>query len=339
MAKRTLDNVKLGIFVLIGLVLLILFLYMLSKNQSIFSSRFEIKAKFENVSGLVAGNNVRLSGIVVGIVEEVNLVNDTLVMVTLGLNEETRTMVRKNARASVGTDGLIGNRVVDIVPVKEPAPLIEPGDVLLGIGETSTEQMLRTLNQTNQNILVISEGLKQTVDRINKSTQLATLLNDETLSRDLKAALANLRRATGHAATTMDDLRTVVAGVRNGEGTIGALLRDTSMAYELDQVVKSLQTVENQAGQLAQDMTGLVGDVNKVVDGLQTDLQQGHGPANMFMRDSIAAANLQQTLGNLEVGTARFSENMEALKHNFLFRRYFKKQEKKQKEAQKNASQ
>ncbi len=339
MAKRTLDNVKLGIFVLIGLVLLILFLYMLSKNQSIFSSRFEIKAKFENVSGLVAGNNVRLSGIVVGIVEEVNLVNDTLVMVTLGLNEETRTMVRKNARASVGTDGLIGNRVVDIVPVKEPAPLIEPGDVLLGIGETSTEQMLRTLNQTNQNILVISEGLKQTVDRINKSTQLATLLNDETLSRDLKAALANLRRATGHAATTMDDLRTVVAGVRNGEGTIGALLRDTSMAYELDQVVKSLQTVENQAGQLAQDMTGLVGDVNKVVDGLQTDLQQGHGPANMLMRDSVAAANLQQTLGNLEVGTARFSENMEALKHNFLFRRYFKKQEKKQKEAQKNASQ
>ena len=71
MAQRTIDNVKLGTFVLIALGLLILFLYMLGRNQSIFSSRFEVQAHFENVNGLVVGNNVRVSGIVVGIVEEV----------------------------------------------------------------------------------------------------------------------------------------------------------------------------------------------------------------------------------------------------------------------------
>lgn len=331
MANRVVDNVKLGVFVLSGLLLLILFFYMLSKNESIFTSRFEIKAHFQNVSGLVSGNNVRVSGIVVGIVEKVELVSDTLVVVTLALNDDMRRVVRKNALAALGTDGLIGNRVVNILPADEAAPLIEPGDILQGQKEISTEEMLRTLNQTNQNVLLISKGLMETIERINKSTQLTTLLGDESLSQNLKAALLNLRNATGQASATMQDLRAVVAGVRQGEGSVGALLRDTSFARELNLAVHKLQAVENQADRLAQNMDALVKEVDGAVKGLQTDLDQGSGPANLLLKDSLAAVRLQNTLGNLEQGTARFSENMEALKHNFLFRRYFKKLEKEQK--------
>lgn len=328
MAKRTLDNVKLGIFVITGLVLLIFFLYLLGKNQSIFTSRFQVKARFENVSGLVAGNNVRVSGIVVGIVENVKLVNDTLVVVTLALNDEMRDVIRKNALASIGTDGLIGNRVVNILPAKEPAPLIEPGDILQSQKDVSTEEMLRTLDLTNKNILVISEGLKQTIERINKSSQLATLLEDPSLSRNVKAALLNLRNATGTASETMEDLHLAIGDIREGKGTVGYLLKDTSMAYQLTQAVAKLQAVENQADKLARDM-------NTLVEGLQTDIDKGEGPANLLMKDSLAAARIQNTLGNLEEGTARFNENMEALKHNFFFRGYFKKLEKEKKKQMK----
>lgn len=335
MAKRTLDNVKLGIFVLTGLLLFILFLYMLGKNQSIFASRFEIKANFENVSGLVAGNNVRVSGIVVGIVEEVELVNDTLVVVTLALNDEMKKVIRKNAIASIGTDGLIGNRVVNLLPSKEPAPLIEPGDVLQSEKDVSTEAMLRTLDKTNQNILTISEGLKLTIDRINQSSQISSLLNDKSLSQNLKASLVNLRNATASASESMQDIhaatsdiRSSIGNVREGKGALGYLLTDTSMATQLNQVVLKLQSVENQADQLAQEM-------NDLVQGLQNDIDRGQGPANLMMKDSLAAARLQNTLGNLEEGTARFNENMEALKHNFLFRRYFKKLEKEKKKKEK----
>lgn len=321
MAKRTIDNLKLGIFVLTGLVLLILFLYMLGRNQSIFSKRFEIKAHFENVSGLISGNNVRVSGIVVGIVEAVQLVNDTLVVVTIALDDNMRQVIRKNATANIGTDGLIGNRVVNLVPVREPAPLIEPGDVLQGQKDISTEEMLRTLDKTNKNVLVISEGLIQTIERINKSTQLAALLNDESLSRNLRAALLNLHNASASASETMTDLHGVVGDVRAGKGSVGALLRDTSLAFELNEVVGKLQAVEDQADQLARNMDALV-------QGLDRDVRQGQGPANLLMKDSLAAARLQNTLGHLEEGTARFSENMEALKHNFLLRRYFRKLEK-----------
>ncbi len=338
MANRIFDNVKLGVFVLTGLILFIVFLYVLGKNQSIFSSRFQVEAHFENVNGLVAGNNVRVSGIVVGIVEEVKLVNDTLVVVTLALDEEMRTVIRKNATAALGTDGLIGNRVINIVASREPAPLIESGDILQSRKEVNTEDMLRTLDQTNKNILLISEVLKATIDRINQSTQLAALLDDPGLSRDLKSALNNLRTATGAASETMQDLHGAIGDIRGGKGALGFLLTDTSMAFQLNQAMLKLQSVENQAGQLTQDM-------NHLVEGLQTDIREGKGPANLLMKDSLAAARVQNTLGNLEEGTARFSENMEALKHNFLFRGYFKKLEKekakaakaKEKEAKKKA--
>lgn len=335
MAKRTFDHIKLGLFVLVGLGLLILFLYMLGRNKSIFNSRFEVKVHFENVSGLVPGNNVRVSGIVIGIVEAVDLVNDTSVVVTLGLDDDMRQVIRKNALANIGTDGLIGNRVVNLLPVKTPAPLIEPGDILQSLPDVSTEEMLRTLDHTNQNVLVISQGLIETIDRINKSTQLTTLLDDASLSRDLKAALFHLRQASGTAAATMRDIHTVVGGIRNGEGSIGTLLRDTALAYEFDQAVFQLRALENQLGNLTQQTSALVRDVNGVVQGVQTDLKEGQGPVRLLMQDSLAAARLQNTLGSLEEGAARFSENMEALKHNFLFRRYFKKLEKQKAKAAK----
>jgi phospholipid/cholesterol/gamma-HCH transport system substrate-binding protein len=280
---------------------------------------------------------VRLSGIVIGIVEAVELVNDTLVVVTLGLDDQMRQVIRKNAQASIGTDGLIGNRVVNLLPVKAVAPLIEPGDILLSQKDISTEEMLRTLDQTNQNIFIISQGLIETIERINKSTQLTTLLNDESLSYDLKAALANLHLASRTAAATMQGLNSVVSGVREGEGTVGALLRDTTLAVEFNQVVHQVHSLGVELDQLTLQTNTLVRDIDTLVQGLQTDLQEGQGPVRLLMQDSLAAARIQNTLGNLESGTARFNENMEALKQNFLFRRYFKKLEKKQRKMQEAA--
>jgi phospholipid/cholesterol/gamma-HCH transport system substrate-binding protein len=329
MANRTSDNIKLGVFALTGLVLVVAFLYLLGKNQSIFSTRFPVKAHFENVNGLTPGSNVRVSGIVVGVVESVNLINDTLVEVELRLDDEMRRVVRKNTLADISTDGLVGNRVVNLLPAKESAPMIEPGDIIQSQKDVSTAEMLKILNKTNQNVLVISEGLLETVERINKSTQLTTLLQDESLSRDLKAALANLRVTTATASATATDLRSVMAGIRAGEGTVGALLRDTTLAHELNLAARKLHSVETQAGQLVQNMDSLVRQVALLTDNVQTDIRQGPGTAHLLLRDSLAAARIQTTLGNIEQGTARFNESMEGLKNSFLLRRYFRKQEKK----------
>ncbi|MBK9338880.1 MAG: hypothetical protein IPM98_21025 [Lewinellaceae bacterium] len=181
MANRTSDNIKLGIFVLAGLALLIAFLYMLGKNQSLFSNRFPVTAHSENVNGPDARQ--QRSGIAHRrrVVESVTLMHDTLVEAGPRLDDKMRRVIAKTPWPTSATDGLVGNRVVNLLPAKEPAPLIEPGDIIQSRKDVSTAEMLHILNKTNQNVLVISEGLLETVERINRSPQLTTLLQDESL--------------------------------------------------------------------------------------------------------------------------------------------------------------
>src|SRR6478752_6018204 len=117
MAKQSISNVKLGIFVLSGLFILVFTLYMIGKNQNLFGNTFQLKARFDNVYGLMSGNNVRFSGIQIGTVRNVNIVNDTLIEVEMDVDEEVKKFIHKNAIASIGTEGIMGNKVVNISTV------------------------------------------------------------------------------------------------------------------------------------------------------------------------------------------------------------------------------
>jgi phospholipid/cholesterol/gamma-HCH transport system substrate-binding protein len=329
MSKHTIDNVRLGLFVLAGTVLLILGLYVIGKDYALFETTFPIKARFENVGGLVAGHNVRFAGITVGTVKSVEILNDTTIEVVMHIKEEMRQVIRKNSIASLGTDGIVGNKIIILEPVKEPAPFIEAGDIMRSKEEIKMSEIMETLRRTNENVAVISESLVQTVQRINSSAQLAVLLDDTSLSDNLRAALINLRTATREASTMMQDLHHTLGGIERGEGTVGVLLKDTSLAHQLDQAVRQIQTAASEADQLANDLSRLS---NRV----ENDFQQGSGPVQSLLRDSAMTAEIQSTLRNVEKGTAAFHENMEALKHNFLLRRYFKKQAKQKNPTQQN---
>ena len=115
MINRTLNNIKLGVFVLSGLLFLILLLYMIGKNKNLFGSNYTIKARFENIQGLKPGNNVRFAGIDVGTVDKINIINDTVIEVEMLINNKIKNIIKKNALVSIGTDGLVGNKVVNII--------------------------------------------------------------------------------------------------------------------------------------------------------------------------------------------------------------------------------
>jgi phospholipid/cholesterol/gamma-HCH transport system substrate-binding protein len=323
MKKRLLDNALLGMMVLAGMLVLVFALYLIGQDDALFQKNFVLKTRFENVGGLVAGHNVRYSGINVGTVKSVVFINDTAIEVTMLIREDMQQIIRKNAVASLGTDGIIGNKVVNLTPTKEgPADLVQPNDMIRSREEVSVSEIMETLHYTNQNVAVITDGLKETVHRINTSTQLATLLEDNSISVNLKAALVNIRNASNDAAGMMDELHAAIGGIERGEGTVGVLLKDTSLAYNLEEAVAKIQTVANHADQLARDL-------NQLTNTLDKDYNSGGGPASAILRDSVMTDDLRQTLRNVETGTAAFSENMEALKHNFLFRGYFKRQAKK----------
>ena len=329
MAERRGQVIRLGIFVITGIALLILALFLIGKNQHLLGSHYTLKAHFSNVAGLRTGNNVRFAGIEVGTVKSLTILNDTVLEVTMLVRKEMKSVIRKNALASLGADGLMGNKVVNIVARPGNAGYAEDGDLLPSRHAVDIDDVLRTLAGTGDNIRDISDGLKVTVARINNSNGLWKLLADTTLDIGMRRVVRNLERASGHAEAMTADLRGIVADVEDGKGNLGILLRDSTMALQLDSAIQGLQGVAAQANLLAEDL-------DRMTKGIDRQIQEGDGAVHRMLKDTALAGNLSRSMQNVEKGTEAFNENMEALKHNWLFRGYFKKQEKAKKKQEQN---
>ena len=159
MAKTTLENLKLGIFVVLGTALLLIAAYLLGNRQNMFGKTFGITAVFKNANGLQNGNNVRFSGINVGTVSQIEMVNDTTIRVHMIITEKMQEHIKNDAIAMIGSDGLVGSMLINIVPGSGEAPLIKEGDVLESVSKIATQDMLSTLNVTNENAALLTADL------------------------------------------------------------------------------------------------------------------------------------------------------------------------------------
>lgn len=329
MEKQTVNNVKLGVFVLAGLTFLILLLYMIGKNRSFFGSHFVLKARFENVQGLKTGNNVRYAGIEVGTVDAIRILNDTSLEVSMIIDENVKGTIHKNAIAAIGTDGLVGNKVVNISGSKEPAPEVQNGDILPTKKPVDTDEMLRTLYSTNNDVAIIAEKLKITINNVNNSKALWKLLDDKGMAANFKASAANIRAVTEKAKDIVQDINTLTTDLRIGKGSLGQLLTDTAFVSNLNGAVNSIKTIGIIADSLSMR-------INKTIQGIDNEVQNGKGIFHLLLKDTSLVNKFNASIENIREGTEGFNQNMEALKHNFLFSGYFKKLERERlKEAKK----
>ncbi len=324
MAKQTINNIKLGIFIIAGLLLLIIGLYMIGRDSNLFSKNYVLKTRFEHVQGLTPGNNIRYAGIQVGTVKKVTILNDSTIEVTMFIEEEMKQYIRVNDVVSISTDGLMGNKLLQITASKDGSPFAADGDVLKTKKIISTDEMLELLNRTNQNVAVISEDLKNTVERINNSKVLWQVLDNEALPKNILASVSNIRSATIKADLMVSDLQTIIAAVKNGDGSLGKIITDTAIAYNLNEAIEKIKQVGIHADSLAADLQTFTRSVNN-------DVTNGRGTVHSLLKDSILVQKLINSLQHIEKGTEDFQQNMEALKHNFLFRGYFKRLEKQKK--------
>ena len=327
MARQTINNAKLGLFVLAGLLFLIILLYMIGRNRSLFGSTYLLKARFENVQGLIPGNNVRYAGIQAGTVKNIDILNDTTIEVSMIIETKMENIIRKDAITSIGTDGLVGNKVINIVPGRSNAAIAIEGDLLATKKALDTDDILSTLSNTNKDVAIIVAGLKTTVERINNSSALWTLLSDDTIPIDIRKSATNIQLATAKASIMTNDLHAIIRELKEGKGSAGILLKDTAFAYNLNDAALKIKSVGVQADKLSIQL-------NTLVSGIQNDINKGKGPANALLRDSSMVNNLNKSLDNIQKGTDGFNQNMEALKKSLLFKGYFRRQEK-QKEASK----
>ncbi|HYM92803.1 MAG TPA: MlaD family protein [Chitinophagaceae bacterium] len=328
MAKTTVSNIKVGVFVLAGIFFLILLLYMIGRNQNMFGSSFELKARFQNIQGLRSGNNVRYSGIQAGTVKKINILNDTVIEVVMLVDKKMKKYIRKSAIVSIGTDGLMGNKLVNISPSKEPGDLVEDGDVLQIKKTIDTDDMLQTLAKTNNDVAIIAAEMKTTIQRINNSTAVWKILNDNTLPQNIRTSLANVRSATAKANEMVNNLNTLITDVKSGKGSLGAILTDSTLAKGLNEAIAKINSVGEKADSLAADL-------KKATQNIQNQVTNGKGPVTAFLKDSAMVKNINKSLDNIQKGTDDFNQIMDALKKSFLFRGYFRKLERqKQKDSQ-----
>ena len=320
MPQRPASNtVRLGLFVVAGLGCLLATLFLLGRQQNLFSKSLPVRADFRNVSGLLTGNNVRLGGITVGTVKEIQIVNDTTVRVKMNLNQDVRLFVRKNAVASVGTDGLVGNTIINLsAGPGRPAPPVDPGDVLATKTPVGLDAMLGTLNASSKNLVGITQDLRQMTGKLNGSA-LWQLLNDEQLPAGVRQSLGNVTAATAQLRTAARDAALLTGGVRRGRGPLGYLLTDQKMAGQL--------------GHAGQQLAATSDTLAATLAGLKHQLQAGQGPVHTLLADTALSGQLRQSARNVAQGTKKLDESMEALQHNFLLRGYFKKQAKKKAQA------
>ncbi|MDR3697429.1 MlaD family protein [Mucilaginibacter sp.] len=320
MANQVENNAKLGLFVTIGLLALIFSFYMIGKNQNLFGANFQLKVRFSNTSGLIEGDNVLFAGIQAGTVKNIEIVNDSTIEVLLTIDDKVKPFIKENALASIGTEGLMGEKVVNITPPKVPGRRVKDGDELASRKTINTDEMLQTLSQSNNNIAAISEGLKTAVTKLNNSA-IWELLNDEGVVNNAKITLRNISKASANANEMTKGLNQLVTHIKQGKGTAGLLLADTAMAGNVKEAVARIKSAGN-------NVNNLTVRLNEMVKNLNGSLNNGSGTLHMLLKDSTLAKNLGTSMENVKKGTDNFNQDMEALKHNFLLRGYFKNLEK-----------
>ncbi|MBT1690742.1 MlaD family protein [Dawidia soli] len=319
MRNKTLDNTKVGLLVMVGLVFLVFTLYMIGRNRNLFGSTFTIHATLTHVNGLVPGNNVRFRGINVGTVGRIDVTSDTAIVVTLNIDESMKPYIQKNVVAAVGTDGLMGDKLINLNVPRTAAAPIEEHDTIQSLKPIETEEMLRTLNATNNNVERISTDLYEITTRLKSSESLWSLLSDSLLARNLRDAVSDFRTAGAHTADMTLTAKTIVRDLHHGDGIAYRLFADTSLSNKLDNSMQQIQRASQETSAMMKDLQQIVGN-----------LRQGEGTAGLILADTLARRSLLRSLQSIEQGTGRFNENMEALRSNFLFRGYFNKQQRKQ---------
>ena len=325
MKQTNTQKFNLGLFIVIGTLILVIALYFIGNKQNLFGKTFKISAVFNNVNGLQLGNNVRYSGINVGTVKSITMVNDTTICVDMVIEEKILTHIKKNAVAAIGSDGLVGSMVINIAPSNKASVALTPGDTIKSYSKINTNDMLETLNTTNENAAILTSDLQKITTAINQGKgTLGMLIKDDELAKDLKQTIKNLTAASASASKTISDLNTTINTINLDESVAGVLLNDSIAAFKMKSIISNLATS-------SYGLDTVITNLNSLI----VNIKNSKGTLNYVLNDTLLVKNIDATMLNIKEGSIKLNEDLEALKHNFLFKGYFKKLERQKKREEK----
>lgn len=296
---KQLEGARLGIFIFIGTILLVISIFLIGSREQLFTGTIEIKAYFNQIEGLKTGAPVRLSGYDIGSVSGISLVDEKTgnVEVRMRIDSELKRFIRLDSQAAIETEGLVGKKIVTITP---GSPNLE---------EISDGGIIKSKNPLNISVII----------------------------EETEAVIAYLKNVT-------KDLADIVNKVNKGEGTIGKVVNDdrlyrsaVSITQNADKSLTAITDRLTDVSDIIIEMTQSIKSIISNVDNATADIKRliekvdkGEGALGTLISDQSVADSIKVILNNLaktsedaKIASSSFAENMEALKHNWLFKGYF----------------
>ena len=303
--------VTVGLFIFIGIVVLILGILTVGNLHETFVKKIIITSVLDDANGLQAGNNVWFSGVKIGTVNKLSFYGKSQVKINMKIDEKSQQYIRKDAKVKISTDGLIGNKIIIIYGGTSKAGAVTDGDTL-GIEKLYTsDDMIDTLQANNINLLSITTNLKTITHNLaDGQGTLGKLLNDETIFNSMQSTILTLQKAAASADKLTASLADYSTGL-NKKGTLAnELVTDTVVFNSLKSSVMQLQKITVTADSLTAN--------------LKNASKNPNSPIGVLLHDEKSGALLKSTLQNLDSSSYKLNQDLEALQHNFLLRGYFK---------------
>jgi len=190
-------KIRLGLFVAGGLTLFVLAVFIIGKQKNLFNPVFKLNTTFYNISGLQVGNNIRFSGINVGTVDDINILNDSTVKVVMLIRKEVQKFIKSDCKAAIGSEGLIGSKLIIITQGSYDAPIASEGQQIESNEPVEMDAIMSSLKVTSDNAAIISFQLAEIMIKVNSGNgTLGRLIEDSTIAENLNQTIVNLKKSS-----------------------------------------------------------------------------------------------------------------------------------------------
>ena len=198
-------KVRLGLFIAGGLMIFVAAVFIIGRQKNLFVPVFRLTTTFYNVSGLEVGNNIRFSGINVGTVDNIVIINDTTVRVDMLIQKNVQQFIKGDCEAAIGSAGIVGDRILIITQGSSDAPQAKDGEYILSKEPVETDAIMASLQVTAVNAALVSSQLAEILVKVNSgSGTLGRFIQDSTIAENINQTILNLKKSSKGLDENMD---------------------------------------------------------------------------------------------------------------------------------------
>jgi phospholipid/cholesterol/gamma-HCH transport system substrate-binding protein len=296
-AKEKRKKFFLAIFMVIGIALFIVAIFVIGNKQNLFTSTLKINTDFETVSGLKEGGIVRITGIGIGTVDKITILDINRVRVEMIVESSQSKFIKRDSRATVISEGLVGNKIIEITPGSPASPSVKDGDFIASMRPVEMEDILRNLKETGENTTKMTKELADMVSNVNRGQgTIGQLMTNNELYNKMNFTMDGL---SSSSVELNKAIRLISADIQSVSGDITALTpKIKDITVDLSEISRKMNSSESIIGTLLTD-TVFANNLKEII------------------------YNANKSTEHIENATFSLEQNMEALKHNFLFKGYF----------------